>query len=206
LAGVAEGLEEGGITPLDLLVQLVLLVSVSVVGVGLAVRRSGRQIVQRLGLGVPTLEGIAAAGGMTIGLLIFVAIVASAWQGLVSEETFEQQTEASDALSGGVTTLWLAFMVAATAAIGEEIAFRGALQPVFGLWPTSIIFALTHIQYTLTPAALIILGVALGFGWLRQGYNTTVAIMTHFMYNFIPLALVVLVPEEEAILRLLGLM
>jgi membrane protease YdiL (CAAX protease family) len=69
---------------------------------------------------------------------------------------------------------------------------------VFGLWPTSILFALIHMQYTLTPATLIILGVALGFGWLRQRYNTTVAIMAHFLYNFIPLAVNVYAPEETA--------
>jgi membrane protease YdiL (CAAX protease family) len=82
----------------------------------------------------------------------------------------------------------LAFLLAATAAVGEEIAFRGALQPVLGFLPTAIIFAMTHIQYTLTPAWLIIFGVALAFGWIRKHYNTTVSILTHFLYNFIPLA------------------
>jgi len=56
------------------------------------------------------------------------------------------------------------------------------------LWPTAIIFAFTHIQYTLTPAWLIILGVALAFGWIRERYSTTISMLTHFMYNFIPLA------------------
>jgi len=75
-------------------------------------------------------------------------------------------------------------IVAGGAAIGEEIAFRGALQPVFGLWPTALFFALVHIQYTLTPAALIIFGVALGLGWLRRRYNTTTSIVAHFLYDF----------------------
>ncbi|MBI5959521.1 MAG: CPBP family intramembrane metalloprotease, partial [Chloroflexi bacterium] len=205
MTGVAESFEDS-ITTVDLLLNAAPLIILSLVGVGLGLRRNWSQTMQRLGLGLPTFEGLAVAGVLTIGLLFFVGIVSVIWMGLVSGETFEEQTEASDALSNSVSTLWLAFMVAATAAIGEEIAFRGALQPVFGLWPTSIIFALTHIQYTLTPASLIILGVALGFGWMRKRYNTTAAIATHFMYNFIPLALVVIAPEEEAFLRVLGLM
>lgn len=87
-------------------------------------------------------------------------------------------------------------MLATSAAISEEIAFRGALQPVFGFWATALIFALTHMQYALTPATLIIFGVAVAFGWLRMRYNTTVAIVTHFFYNFIPLALNVTVGSE----------
>jgi membrane protease YdiL (CAAX protease family) len=62
---------------------------------------------------------------------------------------------------------------------------------VFGLWPTTIFFALVHIQYTLTPATLIIVVVGFGLGWLRRRYNTTPAIVTHFLYNFVSIALVI---------------
>ena len=64
------------------------------------------------------------------------------------------------------------------------------------LFLAALIFALTHMQYALTPATLIILGVAVAFGWIRMRYNTTVAIVTHFFYNFIPLALNVTVGAE----------
>jgi len=187
LAGVAE-MYQSGLTGWDLLVNAAPFVILAPLGVGLGLRRSGRVVLKRLGLEIPTLEGVIAAAGMTIALFVFVSIVAAVWMGLVSKATYEEQTKASDALSKSVTSLGLAFMVAATAAVGEEIAFRGALQPVFGLWPTAIIFALTHIQYALTPAWLIILGVAVGFGWIRQRYNTTACILTHFLYDFIPLA------------------
>jgi membrane protease YdiL (CAAX protease family) len=187
LAGVAE-MYQSGLTGWDLLVNAAPFVILAPLGVGLGLRRGGRLVLKRLGLEVPTLEGMIAAAGMTIALFVFVSIVAAVWMGLVSKATYQEQTKASDALSQSVTSLGLAFMVAASAAVGEEIAFRGALQPVFGLWPTAIIFALTHIQYALTPAWLIILGVALGFGWIRQRYNTTACMLTHFLYDFIPLA------------------
>ena len=108
---------------------------------------------------------------MAIGLLILVSIVRATWQFLTPPETFEEQTRASDALAESVDTVWLALVLAGSAAI-SEIAFRGALQPVFGFWAT-LIFALTHMQYAFTPAALIILGVALAFGWIRLRFNTT---------------------------------
>jgi membrane protease YdiL (CAAX protease family) len=204
LGGVAETYENG-LSGWQLIVSGLPFVVVPVLGVGIGLRRNGGQVLKRLGLGVPTPQGVGIAVGMTIALLIFVGVVNVTWMGLVSEETYQEQTQAAEALSDSVTTLGLAFMLAITAAVSEEIAFRGALQPVFGYWPTAIIFALTHSQYALTPAWFVILVVALGFGWIRMRFNTTTAMLTHFMYNFIPLALTVYAPEEAfgTILRLL---
>ena len=202
LEGIAQSYEENGLTALDLLVNSLPLVVIPFIGIGFGMRRGWRASLHRLGLELPSGEGLLVAFGLTILLFVFVATVAGIWIGLVSEETYEEQNEASEALSASVDSIGLAFLLAATAAIGEEIAFRGALQPVIGFWPTAVAFALTHVQYTLTPAWLIIFGVAIGFGWIRQRYNTTVAMATHFTYNFIPLALSVSV-SDEAILSLL---
>ncbi len=196
LSGVAETYQTEGLSGWDLILNALPFLVIPVLGVGLGQRRNLSQTLKRLGLGLPTGQGVIAAFGATIGLFIFVAIVATVWAAVVPEDVYKEQTQASDALSNSVTTIGLAFLLAATAAVGEEIAFRGALQPVLGFLPTAIIFAMTHIQYTLTPAWLIIFGVALAFGWIRKHYNTTVSILTHFLYNFIPLALTVSVPQE----------
>ena len=76
--------------------------------------------------------------------------------------------------------------------MGEEIALRGSLQPIFGFWWTAILFSLVNIQYSLTPATLIIFGVALGLGWIRRRYNLYAAITAHFLYNFVQLLLALL--------------
>lgn len=190
LEGVAENLK-GGVSISDLLANTFPEVLIPLVGVGIGIRRNLRQTLRRLGLERPSLEGIGAAVGVTIALFLFLIVVGSIWMSLVSEETYKEQTQASEALSQSVTSIGLAFLLAVSAAVGEEIAFRGALQPVFGLWPTAILFALIHLQYTLTPAALIILVVAVAFGWIRQRYNTTVAMLTHFLFDFVQLALTV---------------
>lgn len=209
LGGGLEGIAEsfaGELTAWDLLLNALPLLIVPVLGVGLGMRRTLPQTLDRLGLKVVTVETIAVAFGATVALLIFVAVVSMLWMGAVSEETYKEQTKASEALSESVNSLGIAFLLAATAAISEEIAFRGALQPIIGFWPTAIVFALTHAQYTLTPATLIILVVAVAFGWIRNRYSTTAAILTHFLYNFIPLALTVMMAEESSLwlLRIVG--
>ena len=195
MTGVAEAFEDG-LTAWELLANAAPFVILAFLGVGLGVRRTWRQASERLGLTWPTGRAMLISLAVVLGLFIYVALVSGLWMALVSEETYQKQTEASEALSESVTTVGLAFVLAATAAVGEEIAYRGALQPVFGLWPTAVLFTLTHAQYTLTPAWLIILGVALVFGWLRLRYGTVAAIIAHFVYNFVPLAVSVWTAEE----------
>jgi membrane protease YdiL (CAAX protease family) len=120
---------------------------------------------------------------LAIGLLVV-------WSLIAPPELISAQSAASEqiflAFSG---SLFTGFLLAITTAIGEEVLFRGALQPIFGMFWTSIFFALLHAQYTLTPAALIIFGVSLSFAWLRHRYDTPTAIAAHFVYNFIPFIL-----------------
>lgn len=188
LVGGLEGISDAiSINYLTLFLNFLPQVLIPLIGVGWLMRRSFGQTLQRLGLTDFSLESIAVGIGVAIGLLIMVGVVNVVWISLVPQDIYEEQTEASEALAESIDTFWLVLAVATAAAVGEEIAFRGALQPVFGLWWTAFIFTAIHAQYTLTPAALIIFGVALALGWLRRRYNLYAAIAAHFMYNFIPL-------------------
>lgn len=199
LSGIAEDMQ---IDYSTLLANFVPQIVIPVLGVGLFIRRDWRSTLRRLGLGPLTLKSTLVAFGSTAGLVFMVFIVSSIWALLVSEETYRAQTEASDALAESIDSFGLALMVALTAGIGEEIAFRGALQPIFGFWFTAVVFVISHTQYTLTPAALIILIVAIAFGLIRNHFNTTAAILTHFLYNF-TLLLLTLAAEEVTWLHLL---
>lgn len=194
LAGGLSGLaEDVTIDALTLLYNFIPMLIIPLIGVGALTRRSWSEVAERLGLKNLTF-GSLTIGVVSAVVLIFVQIfMAVIWLALAGTETYENQSEASQAISDSINTIWLAFGVAFTAAVGEEIAFRGALQPVFGLRWTALIFTLIHMQYTLTPAAAIIFVVALGFGWLRQRYNLYAAIVAHFFYNFLPLLFVVAV-------------
>ena len=193
LSGVAEEFESG-ISIGDLLINSLPMVVLPFLGVGLGTRRTWREALRRLGLGRLTWEGVRVALAVTFGLLVWLVVVGVLWQTLVPQDVYEEQNQATDALASSVTTLGLAFTLAATAAVGEEITFRGALQPVFGFWATALCFTLFHAQYTLTPAWLMIFGVALALGWVRQRYNTTTAILTHFLYNFVQLLIALSIP------------
>lgn len=196
LEGLAQTYEEQGLNVWALLSNAVPFIVLSFLGVGLGLRRNWRESLKRLGLGPVTGEGLGISLGVTFALFIGVIVIGALWMFLLPEDIYEQQTQATEAMSASVTSIGLAIMIAASAAVGEEIAFRGALQPVLGFWPTAFVFVLTHTQYTLTPAWFIILGVALAFGWIRQRFNTSVAILTHFWYNLFQLLLVVVGQQE----------
>lgn len=42
----------------------------------------------------------------------------------------------------GLNPVWVSLV----AGVGEELLFRGAIQPLAGLWLTSVLFALVHVQ------------------------------------------------------------
>jgi uncharacterized protein len=194
LAGGIEGLAEqfasSGLS-FDLLIgSLITNLLVALLGVGLFIRRNVRQTLERLGLNTITPSTLLM--GAVIGFSVFWVVfgLSSLWTLIVSPETLAEQSSASEQLFLLFSGSFIGgLMLAATAAIGEEILFRGALQPIFGIFWTSIFFAILHTQYTLTPAVLLIFGVSLAFGWVRERYGTAAAILAHFVYNFIPFLL-----------------
>ena len=189
-----ESLDQQAVVGAAALTALLLLV-VSFAAVGFLQDRSLSGVLTRLGIAPPLLTELIMGGGMAIVLLSFQFFAGLIWMLVASPEVFEQQTQLSQAIAGSVTTLSGAFLVALFSSIGEEIAYRGALQPVVGLWPASILFALTHIQYQFTPAILIILVVGLAFGWTRRHFGTVAAITAHFCYNSSLLALAIAAGE-----------
>lgn len=181
LEGIADATE---ISYGSLLGQFVLLIGIALGGVGLFIRRSIPETLERLGLAAPTLESLVAGFVAAIFMLVTLSILVGIWIAIAGQETVEEQSEASQAISESIDTFGIALTVALTAAIGEELLFRGAFQPIFGLWWTAIIFVLFHTQYTLTPAVLILLVQAIVLGWLRRRYNLYAPIVAHFFYNF----------------------
>jgi membrane protease YdiL (CAAX protease family) len=178
---------------------------IALLGVGLFIRRDVRQTLQRLALDNVTLRQLLIGAGVGFGMFWIVRGLEVAWMLLVSPELFAEQSAAAEqlflAFSG---SLLAALLLALTSSIGEEILFRGALQPIFGIFWTSLFFTLLHTQYIFTPASLLIFGVSLIFGWLRLRYNTMTAIVAHFVYNFVPFVLYWLftqTPTIESVLR-----
>jgi len=77
-------------------------------------------------------------------------------------------------------------LLSAAAGVGEEILFRGTVQPLLGLWVTSAIFGILH---ALTPAYFVLAAVmGCYLGWLAGlTGNLLVPILVHFLYDAVAL-------------------
>jgi membrane protease YdiL (CAAX protease family) len=89
---------------------------------------------------------------------------------------------------------WAALLLLAVAAgVGEEILFRGALQPwvaaglgvTSGLVVASLVFGLLHAA---SPTYFVLATLAGGyFGWLAEVHDLVVPIVAHALYDFVAL-------------------
>jgi hypothetical protein len=149
-------------------------------GVGLWVRRGLVETLERLGLlpirwtdAIVIIFGVIAMVGVNGG----AEWVQRRW--FLPLWTHDQHV--NEMIAGGLTrseTLLLGL----SAGFGEELALRGALQPRLGVFRTSVLFALLHVQYSWFGMALIaILGLLLGT--IRQRTSTSVAIAVHALYD-----------------------
>ncbi len=181
LAELAETAVSVSIT--DFVLQQLLFAILAFLGVGLFFRRSNEALQERLGLERPTRQQMFVGLRWIPLLVVLQWLITMIWFA-ISPEQVQQLEDISGNLLGDVDSLWEWFALSVSAGIGEELLFRGALQPVLGLWFTAVLFAVSHIQYGLTPATLAIFIIALVLGLIRQRTNTTVAIIVHFGYDF----------------------
>lgn len=182
LAQLAETTEAA--TLVDIVMPAFLFTALGIFGAGYPIRRDWTAVLARLGLVIPTRTELMS-GVRWIGLLILLQWIVGAIWATTNPEQAEQLTEVNDLLLTNVDTVWEWGLLALSAGIGEEILFRGAIQPVFGLPLTAVLFALGHVQYGLTPVTFLIFVLGLILGIIRQRTNTTVAIIVHAGYNFI---------------------
>lgn len=174
----------------QLLLGSMLYLALAALGVGWLTRRDWAAVKQRLGLRWPRpadwLTGLAAA----IALHVLVTLAMALWRAVAEPSAFEMQVRGARALFDALSSsLLLGGLLAMSVGVGEEVLFRGALQPVFGIAISSLLFVALHAQVALTPAAIILLAVSLGFGLLRARVSTTAAIIAHAAYNAIPFVL-----------------
>lgn len=172
----------------DIVATTLPLALMALAGVGFWVRRDLRATLERLGLSWMTARQWGLA---LLVILLFLALdytVLWVWQRL---------WPASHTLIGDIATNLFsdlarplaALAVGLSAGLGEELLFRGALQPRFGLLLTSLLFAIGHAHYGLSPAIVEVLVVGLVLGLLRRWTNTTACLVVHAGYDFVDLLL-----------------
>lgn len=79
------------------------------------------------------------------------------------------------------------------AGVGEEIFFRGAIQPLIGIVPTAILFVAIHGYYSRRNFKVNIFAFLLTFfiiflGWGAKNFSIWHAVAGHFSYDLVLLA------------------
>jgi membrane protease YdiL (CAAX protease family) len=87
-------------------------------------------------------------------------------------------------------TYWRAFYLSVCAGVGEEIFFRGAIQPLLGIVLTAVLFVGIHGYFSLKDwkvsfFALLLTGFIMILGWAAQELSLWHAIAGHFSYDLV---------------------
>ena len=186
----AFSLGTGGRIPIGLVLASQLpFVIVAVLGVGAGLRRTPRETLRRLGYGPLGLGQIAVVAGF-VAAAFAVSLGADYLFREVQPRLYREVGEISGTLfdPGGMgiaAAVLFALLIGLGAGLGEETLFRGAVQPVLGILPTSVLFASMHVQYG--PSLLLgyVFLLSLGLGYLRRRLNTTASFLAHAGYNFV---------------------
>ncbi|MEN3278136.1 MAG: protease family protein [Massilia sp.] len=94
----------------------------------------------------------------------------------------------------GLNPVWISL----AAAIGEELLFRAALQPLLGVWITSVIFLLTHtpvyqfkrLNRATLVQALGVFGASVALGFIYQYVGLLAAVLVHTALDVVGLYVV----------------
>lgn len=167
-----------------LIVTVLTYVGLAFAAVGYGFRRTFGESVARLGLRRPSGRIVAIAVGF-----VFISLVIS---GIASALTAAVQPDVSDKIQQSLQNMTSdvqnpigAVILGLSAGIGEEIFFRGAIQPRYGIALTSMLFAVLHTQYGLSVTSLGILGIGVMLGYERNKYGTPASMITHAIFNII---------------------
>jgi membrane protease YdiL (CAAX protease family) len=87
-------------------------------------------------------------------------------------------------------TNFFVVLLSIAAGVGEELFFRGALQPFLGIYLTSLIFVAIHGYFSFRKWAVNFFGLLLFIficfiGWMAEQYSIWHAIAAHFSYDLV---------------------
>ena len=168
----------------ELLAQDIPFLILAFVGVGIFIRRSLRETIERLALAPPRQKRWWLVSIVGIGVFMAVAFGIEALANVVAPSQQKQVTDVTTVLFSHFNNPAAIVFLGVLAGVVEETLFRGALLPRFGIVVTAILFAALHIQYAISFATLEVFVLGLGLGWLRVRSGSTLTCMaTHAGYD-----------------------
>jgi len=174
--------EVGSVSIFSLIVNVLTFAAVAYAAVGWWFVRSGREATLRLGLDFPRRTTIPVALGFVV-LCLVAAVGAGLLAQIYQPGVTEDVNDVTRDLSSNIQNPIGAIVLGLSAGIGEELLFRGALQPRFGIVLTAGIFAVIHGQYGFNLIILGLFGIGLLLGLERKYFGTVAAIITHATFN-----------------------
>jgi membrane protease YdiL (CAAX protease family) len=168
--------------PTDSLVAVVSDVGLALAGVGFLVTRDVPATLARLGLKPlrPPQVGYAAVTALALN----VAVAAMEWAESLALPGLHALEDRFDYEFVGIPLVAGAVLVSVSAGVGEEVLFRGALQPRLGIVLSAALFAILHVQYQI-PGILMIFAVGAALGVIKQRTSTTFTILVHVVYDLV---------------------
>lgn len=95
------------------------------------------------------------------------------------------------------------FAISLSAGVSEELLFRGVIQPIAGIWWTSLLFAGVHTGFRLRPRVVrhymimvFILSVLLGL--ISRHSGLPAAIVSHIMWDLVSLWMIIKLSGDSA--------
>jgi len=165
----------------DVVAQYAGFVALALIGVGLGIRRNWRESQSRLKVNPLGIVDVGIAWSLTFAM-VFMSITLGGIMALFSPQSTADATAFNQIITAAFSSPGGAILLGLLSGVGEELLYRGALQPVFGLWGTSLIFGLHHIQY-LNPTLILIFALGLALGLIRNRWGTSTAALVHASYN-----------------------
>ncbi len=164
------------------IINVVFFILIAYVAVGTNIYRTGTEATSRLGLRWPTLPDIVI-GVAAVVPAFMLSMVGSLLTLYFQPDLFDDLGATMEEMSSGTSVTLVAVLIFASAGLGEEILFRGAIQPRFGIFLTAAFWALVHTQYQFSFVVLGLFLVGVMFGYMRKYQSTTSAIIAHALYN-----------------------
>ena len=166
--------------PADPLVSVMSDVALALAGVGFGLTRGFRESLARLGVRAITRRQVVMA-----------IVVAAVFQVMVGgleylESRLLPNVHALEDRFGyefvGLPPWVGAVLTSIAAGVGEEVLFRGALQPRLGIVLTAVLFGALHVQYQV-PGMIVILLIGIGLGIVKERSSTSFSMLVHVLYD-----------------------
>jgi hypothetical protein len=166
--------------PSDPLVSVMSDVALGLAGVGFGLTRGWRETLVRLGLRPITRRQIVMA--VVIAALFQLIVGGLEHLENVLLPSFHALEDRFGYEFVGLPPWVGAVLTSVSAGVGEEVLFRGALQPRLGIVLTAVLFGALHVQYQV-PGMIVIVLIGIGLGIVRARTSTTFSMLVHVFYD-----------------------